>query len=228
MENIKKNGRKGAAMIIALLVFFLAALSGTVVLTMASSNAGRYTHTKEDQQSYLAVMSAVQMIKNEFESGVSASIEFVYENNSLRKESEVSVSASGIFGKMMNGDMKTALECIAGNRSELTNYNNGSYIPPEVSELQKINYILQINDSSLRATLGDIVVGVSLNSTTAYLEFDFYYTGNGTDSYHVKMQIGNGSGQVVSVGYPTPTGSEVRIKIQFDWSSVGATIQTVS
>lgn len=55
-------GRSGAATLIAILVFFLAALSGTIVLTMASSNAGRYTHEKEDQQAYLSVISAAQLI----------------------------------------------------------------------------------------------------------------------------------------------------------------------
>lgn len=49
-------------MLIAILVFLLAALSGTIVLTMAESNAGRYTHEKEDQQAYLAVASAAKII----------------------------------------------------------------------------------------------------------------------------------------------------------------------
>lgn len=55
-------GRRGASMLIAILVFFLAVLSGTVALTMAASNAGRYTHAKEDQQSYLSVASAARLI----------------------------------------------------------------------------------------------------------------------------------------------------------------------
>lgn len=54
--------RRGASLFIALLVFFLAALSGTVALTMAASNAGRYTHETENQQSYLSVASAANLI----------------------------------------------------------------------------------------------------------------------------------------------------------------------
>ena len=54
--------RRGASVLIAILVFFLAALSGTLVLTMAASNAGRYTHAKEDQQAYFSVASAVKLI----------------------------------------------------------------------------------------------------------------------------------------------------------------------
>lgn len=45
-----------------MLVFFLAALSGVIALTMATSNAGRYTHEKEDQQEYLSVVSASKLI----------------------------------------------------------------------------------------------------------------------------------------------------------------------
>ena len=61
MHKIKRNTR-GAAMLIALLVFMIAALSGTIALTMAASNAGRYTHEKEDQQAYLSVISAGNLI----------------------------------------------------------------------------------------------------------------------------------------------------------------------
>lgn len=58
----KLKSRHGAAMLIALLVFMIAALSGTIALTMAASNAGRYTHEKQDQQAYLSVISAGNLI----------------------------------------------------------------------------------------------------------------------------------------------------------------------
>lgn len=59
--------RRGASVLIALLVFFLAALSGTIALTMAASNAGRYTHAQDDQQAYLSVASATKLILSELE-----------------------------------------------------------------------------------------------------------------------------------------------------------------
>ena len=59
--------RRGASVLIALLVFFLAALSGTLVLTMAASNAGRYTHEKEDQQAYFSVASALELIQGQLD-----------------------------------------------------------------------------------------------------------------------------------------------------------------
>lgn len=66
LYKIKRNTR-GASMLIALLVFLIAALSGTVALTMASSNAGRYTHERQDQQPYLSVVSAAKLIVNRLE-----------------------------------------------------------------------------------------------------------------------------------------------------------------
>ncbi len=59
---LRSASRRGATVLIAILVFLLAALSGTIALTMATSNAGRYTHEKEDQQAYLAVASAAKLI----------------------------------------------------------------------------------------------------------------------------------------------------------------------
>ncbi len=66
-HGLKSRARRGASVLIALLVFFLAVLSGTLVLTMATSNAGRYTHEKEDQQSYLSVASAAKLILSKLE-----------------------------------------------------------------------------------------------------------------------------------------------------------------
>lgn len=66
MHKIKRNTR-GAALMIALLVFLIAALSGTIALTMAASNAGRYTHEKDDQQAYLSVISAGNLILDRLE-----------------------------------------------------------------------------------------------------------------------------------------------------------------
>ncbi len=64
---IKRLSRRGASVLIAILVFLLAALSGTIALTMASSNAGRFTHEKEDQQAYLSVASAAKLICKKLE-----------------------------------------------------------------------------------------------------------------------------------------------------------------
>ena len=63
----KFSCRRGASVLIALLVFFLAALSGTIALTMSASNAGRYTHETDDQQSYLSVASAAKLILSKLE-----------------------------------------------------------------------------------------------------------------------------------------------------------------
>lgn len=62
----KLNSRRGAAVIIALLVSFIAALSGTVALVMSSSNAGRAGYNKEEQQAYLSIASAAQLISDTF------------------------------------------------------------------------------------------------------------------------------------------------------------------
>ena len=63
-HGLNSRTRRGASVLIALLVFFLAALSGTLVFTMATSNAGRYTHEKEEQQVYFSVASAAKLILN--------------------------------------------------------------------------------------------------------------------------------------------------------------------
>lgn len=73
----KLYSRRGAAVIISLLVFLLAVLSGTVALTMAASNVGRYTHEKDDQQTYLSVVSAANLILSRLDG-----VEIVYKASS--------------------------------------------------------------------------------------------------------------------------------------------------
>lgn len=67
MKKLKNKlaSRRGATLLFALLVFLLCVLAGTAALTAAATNSGRYTHMASDQQKYLAVSSAVELVKNE-------------------------------------------------------------------------------------------------------------------------------------------------------------------
>lgn len=61
----KLKSRRGASIIIALLVLLICVTAGAAALTAASANAGRYTHMRRDQQRYLAVSSAVKLVRGE-------------------------------------------------------------------------------------------------------------------------------------------------------------------
>ncbi len=58
----KLNNRRGASVIVAILLFMLCALAGVSALTMAAANAGRYSHADEDRQPYYSVTSAAFLI----------------------------------------------------------------------------------------------------------------------------------------------------------------------
>lgn len=90
----KASSKSGASILIALLVFLLAALSGTVALTMAASNAGRYAHEKDDQQAYLSVVSAANLILSRLE-GITVVYQGKVEGLDPRTEDEVVISYSG-------------------------------------------------------------------------------------------------------------------------------------
>ena len=61
----KLHSRTGASMLIALLFLLVAMAVGTVVLTAASANAGRVERNREEQQNYLAVASAVDLVRED-------------------------------------------------------------------------------------------------------------------------------------------------------------------
>ena len=63
----KLSNNRGASLIFALLVFLLCAFAGAAALTAAASNAGRFTHAEHDQQNYLSVASAAELLREELE-----------------------------------------------------------------------------------------------------------------------------------------------------------------
>lgn len=61
----KLDNTQGASMLIALLFFLVAMMVGAVVLTAAFTNAGRVTRNRQEQQKYLAVASAAELVKED-------------------------------------------------------------------------------------------------------------------------------------------------------------------
>lgn len=77
----KLNCRRGAALIIALVIFLLCALAGASALIMAAANAGRYSHS--DEQEYYSVSSAALMVVDMMDELTyqSSAITYTYERN---------------------------------------------------------------------------------------------------------------------------------------------------
>lgn len=63
----KLKSDSGASLVFALLVFLLCALTGTVALTAAASNAGRYTHLEAEQREYFSVASALELLQGQLD-----------------------------------------------------------------------------------------------------------------------------------------------------------------
>lgn len=67
MRKLKSN--RGVSIIMGLLVLLVCVTAGAAALTSAASNAGRYTHMRQDQQRYLAVASAARLVRDELCAG---------------------------------------------------------------------------------------------------------------------------------------------------------------
>ena len=67
MKDIKKklNDRQGAAILIALMFMLVCMVTGASVLFASASNAGKARSNKEEQQKYLSVSSALNLICDE-------------------------------------------------------------------------------------------------------------------------------------------------------------------
>ena len=178
----KLSNRRGASVIIALVVFMLAALSGTIVLTMASSNAGRYTHSKEEQQAYLAVASAAKLVKDELKDfSVTVKFELDSKNKTLNCLKEYSGSK---FLQSIDAISKGCEYCTANYKIPDSNTWLGStgYTPPSSPSTSTGN--LQLNQAE--SDMGAVEVKVTADSA-ANLTFEFKYKGGSNISYGCKM-----------------------------------------
>ncbi len=74
--------RRGASIVIAILIFMLCALAGVTALTMSMSNGGRYSHG-EDRQPYYAVSSAALLLLDMMDktSYTSYEIQYTYQRH---------------------------------------------------------------------------------------------------------------------------------------------------
>ena len=61
----KLHSRRGATIILALTFFLICAVIGGIVLTSATGNAGRLSHMRGEQQTYLTVSSAAKLVREE-------------------------------------------------------------------------------------------------------------------------------------------------------------------
>lgn len=90
MVRNKLKSRRGASIIIALLVLLICVTAGTAALTAAGANLGRYSHMRADQQRYLAVSSAVKLVRSELcDQSFSASVQVVEDKSPVLEEGQV-------------------------------------------------------------------------------------------------------------------------------------------
>lgn len=63
----KLNSKRGVTVIFGLVFFLFCAIVGGIVLSSAYSSAGRMSHMRDEQQAYLTVSSAAQLVRDELE-----------------------------------------------------------------------------------------------------------------------------------------------------------------
>ena len=105
----KLKSTRGASVLFALLVFILCMFAGVAALVAASSNIGRFAHAEADQQQYLSVGSAVELLKDELGT---AKLEFSRELIKTRQWSHTTITdpATGEITAIDTDETTYALE----------------------------------------------------------------------------------------------------------------------
>lgn len=99
MVRNKLKSRRGASIVIALLVLLICVTAGTAALTAAGANLGRYTHMRTDQQRYLAVSSAAKLVRSELcDQSFSASAQVEEDKSPILEEGQLPFQVLGLGG----------------------------------------------------------------------------------------------------------------------------------
>ena len=110
METLKKkwNSRRGASILLALLFLLVCMMAGASILMAAASNAGKIRSNQEEQQKYLTVSSALNLLCDELESVEYVGI-YTYESHQCDDEDvECSGGYTGThhFYKQRTGELR--------------------------------------------------------------------------------------------------------------------------
>ncbi len=162
-------------MIIALLVFFLAALSGTIVLTMSASNAGRYTHERGDQQAYLSVVSAGNLILDRLE-GLSIIYQAKEVDHSPLTENELEIIYA--YSKEGEPDLFLADEGFQKNLRLATLKDAPDWKPVEFSLSAPQN-----------SGMGEVFV--SIEKVGNIFSFRLYHVNGSARNYQMTLEVGS-------------------------------------
>lgn len=228
MKNLKRQpkSRRGASILLALTVFLLVALTGTAALTMAASNAGRYTHTRDDQRSYLAVASALSLVRGELE-GFSVTAEFTYADTDGEQSltcTSLTPAGSDLFGKMKSSLLENCKERMAVSLQSAYNEAGSTSAWKEVFTAEQKSAVFTL-DPTVDETDGGAGIGtVSVRLTVAAdgrLTFDFTNVGNET-KYATRMTVGP-----IESGSVPDAGGTVYTQI-FRWDAQNAQIEQVT
>ncbi len=203
----KLSGKKGASMILALLIVLISTFAGAGVITMAATNMGRYAHDTDDQQAYYSVTSAAILIRDTF-----AKAQYTSQNAEYKYESKWEYTAAGGDDNATGVHQLTEYYTLTFNGSgsfELTGDNvfgetiashmdkvfQSRSIPDEwynKSGMEK-SAINSLKDYSFTITSGNISIG-TVNATLIFgdnydLLFSFLFQAGNSKLYSVSLYM---------------------------------------
>ena len=113
----KLNCRRGASMLMALLLFLIAAMVSAVIITAAVSARSRVASDRAQQQTYLTVSSAAELLRDSIESGSgdfrTRTVTLYYDENKqypVRVVTDEETDATGDFAFLMNRAIRQLLQ----------------------------------------------------------------------------------------------------------------------
>lgn len=198
MVRNKLESRRGASIVIALLVLLICVTAGAAALTAAGANAGRYTHMRADQQRYLAVASAARLVRSEL-CGGSFSAQAVLRENRDPAPAEGDTPAqqpfqlemgaasyTGTFASWLSADVEAVFQATAIPESWYD--QAGLALPAEAGTVSYSGLGLQVGGSGDEPLLGQVKWQLTLGEDYT-LTARFWLEDDGASYYPTVLTI---------------------------------------
>ncbi|MEA4971834.1 MAG: hypothetical protein VB119_01515 [Candidatus Metalachnospira sp.] len=206
----KLKSQSGASILIALMLFLVCAMVGSVVLSSAAGNADKMRNRRSEQQEYLSISSAARLIQN----AIGGTVYSGWENNTVyecygetkpldpEKHSDVAdVCTEMTFDSNEDAGLKADIAAIIYQAYR----SHTKYVTPiPVSDEITKNFVISGNG------VDDVNVTMILDTTTYNLVFQLTVAGSSVTDYAMTLAFN------ASVVSPNKENAETEVQLNAD------------
>jgi hypothetical protein len=214
----KLKSERGASILLALLFFLICGMVSSSILMASVSNAGKIKSEEKEEQAYLAVSSALQLVCDDLANSQYYG-QYIYQENSMASGGVEKVykqckgSYDGKLGDILLDDFDALFrEQMISDVGEMQAKDSSIQFESEVSTVKQEEHELKVTPQT-GTDMDDYVVNITLQVDSA--SYSIYLTGelaDGSEIYVMKAELTATGTKPYLNKESTPSGQNVTLQ----------------